>query len=83
MVVSAGPNGCAVWAGRSIVMTSDDQCGEKLDGVQCQLRIGHYPEVHVAGRRDAPSRRSWLLGRAHETSVSDTDLQWADGFPQP
>jgi hypothetical protein len=64
-------------------MTSDDRCGEKLDGVQCQLRIGHDPEAHVAGSRDSSGRRSWLLGRPYETSVPDAELQWAEGFPQP
>ena len=64
-------------------MTIEDRCGEKLGDVQCELRVGHDPEVHVAGRRDAAQRRSWLLGRDHDTDVADSQLQWADGFPQP
>jgi hypothetical protein len=64
-------------------VTTTDRCGEILDDVQCQLRIGHDPEVHVAGRRNDASRRSWLLGREYETSVPDSELQWASGFPAP
>lgn len=64
-------------------MTSDEQCGEILDEVRCQLRVGHFPETHVAGRRNGPGRRSWLLGRDHDTDLADTELDWADGFPQP
>jgi hypothetical protein len=64
-------------------MTSEDRCGENYDDVQCQLRVGHHPEVHVAGRRGGSGRRSWLLGRDYETDVADSDLEWADGFPQP
>jgi len=64
-------------------MTSDERCGEILNDVQCQLRIGHVPEVHVAGRRDGAGRRTWLLGRDYDTDVPDSRLEWADGFPQP
>ena len=64
-------------------MTTNDRCGEIVDGVQCELRIGHEPEVHVAGRRHDAGRRSWLLGRDYETSVPDSELQWATGFPRP
>lgn len=64
-------------------MTTDDRCGEKLGEVQCQLRVGHHPEAHVAGRRDTAGRRSWLLGRDYATNVTDSELQWADGFPRP
>lgn len=64
-------------------MSSDDRCGEKLGDVQCQLRVGHNPEVHVAGRRGSAERRSWLLGRDFETKVPDSELEWAKGFPQP
>ncbi|MCW2495666.1 hypothetical protein [Jatrophihabitans sp.] len=64
-------------------MTSDEQCGEILDSVQCQLRAGHFPEAHVAGRRGGAGRRSWLLGRDFDTEVPDSELDWADGFPQP
>jgi len=64
-------------------MTDGDRCGEVLDDVQCQLRVGHFPEVHVAGRRGGGGRRSWLLGRVYETEVEDSDLDWAEGFPQP
>ena len=64
-------------------MTSDERCGEVLDDVQCQLRAGHSPEAHVAGRRGTPERRSWLLGRDYDTEVQDSELHWAEGFPQP
>jgi hypothetical protein len=64
-------------------MTSDERCGEVLHDVQCQLRAGHFPEAHVAGRRDGPGRQSWLLGRDYDTEVTDAELDWADGFPQP
>jgi hypothetical protein len=64
-------------------VTSDERCGEILDGVQCQLRIGHDPETHVAGRRGGAGRRSWLLGRDYDTDVPDSELEWAAGFPQP
>ena len=64
-------------------MTSDEQCGEKLDGVQCQLRAGHFPEAHVAGRRDSADRRTWLLGRPYDSDVPDSELDWAPGFPAP
>ena len=70
-------------AGNTPVVTSDERCGEVLDGVQCQLRAGHVPEAHVAGRRGGAGRRSWLLGRDYETDVDDSELDWAAGFPQP
>lgn len=64
-------------------MTEDERCGEVLDGVRCQLRAGHFPETHVAGRRDGAGRTSWLLGREYDTDVPDSELEWAAGFPQP
>ena len=64
-------------------MTSDEQCGEVLDDVRCQLRVGHFPEAHVAGRHDGAGRRSWLLGRDHDPGRQDSELDWAPGFPQP
>jgi hypothetical protein len=64
-------------------MTEVERCGEVLDGVQCQLRVGHVPEVHVAGRHGGAGRRSWLLGRDYDTDVPDSELEWADGYPQP
>ncbi len=64
-------------------MTTDLRCGEVLDHVQCQLHAGHRPETHVAGRRDSAGRRTWLLGRDHDTDAADAELDWADGFPQP
>lgn len=63
-------------------MAPEDRCGEKLDDVQCQLRIGHHPEVHVAGGSTDPGRRSWLLGRDYEVDVPDSELEWAEGFPR-
>jgi hypothetical protein len=64
-------------------MTADNRCGEKFDDLRCQLRVGHHPEVHVSGRRDGAGRRTWLLGRDYETDVPDSELEWAEGFPQP
>jgi hypothetical protein len=64
-------------------MTSDERCGEVLDDVRCQLRAGHSPEAHVAGRRGGAGRTSWLLGREYDTDVADSQLEWAEGFPQP
>ena len=62
---------------------SDERCGDVFEDVQCQLRAGHFPEAHVAGRDGGPGRRSWLLGRDYVTEVPDDELDWADGFPQP
>lgn len=64
-------------------MTDDVRCGEVLEGVRCQLRAGHFPEARVAGRSGSAGRRTWLLGRDYETDVADSELDWADGFPQP
>lgn len=69
--------------GNTRFMTSDERCGEVWDDVQCQLRAGHYPEAHVAGRRGGAGRRSWLLGREYSTEAEDSELDWADGFPEP